>query len=83
MVYEGAPPAPGRAYQDDDAGTLQRVEALVAADDRDEALATFMREIVGMPAADNVCNAWSLRCGAAARGSSFRASSRSRVVTDR
>ena len=53
VVYEGAPPAPrGRGYQDADAGTLRRVEALVADGDRDEALATFMREIVGMPEPD-------------------------------
>ena len=53
VCYEGAPPAPReRGYQDADAGTLGRVEALVAAGDRDEALATFMREIVGMPAAE-------------------------------
>jgi pimeloyl-ACP methyl ester carboxylesterase len=51
VVYEGAPPAgAGAAYQDDDRAALHRVEALVAAGDRDEALATFMREIVGMPA---------------------------------
>jgi pimeloyl-ACP methyl ester carboxylesterase len=51
VVYEGAPPpTEGRGYQDD--GTLGRVEELVAAGDRDEALATFMREIVGMPEAD-------------------------------
>ena len=51
VVYEGAPPpTEGRGYQDD--GTLARIEALVAAGDRDEALATFMREIVGMPEAD-------------------------------
>ena len=42
----------GRGYQDADAGALRRIEALVAAGDRDEALATFMREIVGMPEAD-------------------------------
>jgi len=49
VVYEGAPPPAGgrRGYQD--AGTLGRIEALVAAGDRDEALATFMRDIVGMP----------------------------------
>jgi pimeloyl-ACP methyl ester carboxylesterase len=48
VVYEGAPPpGDGRGYQD--AGTLARVEALVAAGDRDEALATFMRNIVGLP----------------------------------
>jgi pimeloyl-ACP methyl ester carboxylesterase len=51
VVYEGAPPpTDGRGYQDD--GLLTRIEALVAAGDRDEALATFMRDIVGMPAAD-------------------------------
>jgi pimeloyl-ACP methyl ester carboxylesterase len=53
VCYEGAPPAPGTAgYQDADAGTLGRVEQLVATGDRDEALAVFMREIVGMPEAD-------------------------------
>jgi pimeloyl-ACP methyl ester carboxylesterase len=52
VVYEGAPsPAgAGRGYQDD--GTLERVRAQVAAGDRDGALATFMREIVGMPDAE-------------------------------
>lgn len=51
VVYEGAPPpASGRGYQDD--GALARIEALVAAGDRDEALATFMRDIVGMPDAE-------------------------------
>ena len=53
VSYEGAPPVPwGRGYQDPDAATLRRIETLVAAGDRDEALATFMREIVGMPEAD-------------------------------
>jgi pimeloyl-ACP methyl ester carboxylesterase len=53
VSYEGAPPAgKGRGYQDADAGTVRRVEALVAAGDRDAALATFMRDIVGMPEAD-------------------------------
>ncbi len=51
VVYEGAPPPEsGRGYQDD--ATLARIEALVAAGDRDEALATFMRDVVGMPDAD-------------------------------
>jgi pimeloyl-ACP methyl ester carboxylesterase len=51
VVYEGAPsPGAGRGYQD--AGTLARIERLVVAGDRDEALAAFMREIVGMPEAD-------------------------------
>ena len=50
VVYEGAPPAPdGTGYQDADAGALRQIEELVGAGDRDEALATFMREIVGMP----------------------------------
>ena len=52
VVYEGAPAAPGVGYQDADAATVQRIEALVAAGDRDAALAAFMREIVGMPDAD-------------------------------
>jgi pimeloyl-ACP methyl ester carboxylesterase/GNAT superfamily N-acetyltransferase len=49
VCYEGAPPAPGAGYQAEDGGVLRRVEALVAAGDRDAALATFMREIVRMP----------------------------------
>ena len=50
VVYEGAPPDPaGPPYQDADARTLRRIEALVGAGDRDAALAAFMREIVGMP----------------------------------
>jgi pimeloyl-ACP methyl ester carboxylesterase len=52
VVYEGAPPVRGAGYQTEDAATLRRVEALVAAGERDEALATFMREIVGMPEPD-------------------------------
>jgi pimeloyl-ACP methyl ester carboxylesterase len=52
VSYEGAPPAPERGYQDAEPGTLERVEALVAAGDRDEALGVFMRDIVGMPEAD-------------------------------
>ena len=53
VVYEGAPPVPwGRGYQDADAGTLRRIEALFAEGERDEALTTFMREIVGMPEPD-------------------------------
>jgi pimeloyl-ACP methyl ester carboxylesterase len=51
VVYEGAPPPEsGRGYQDD--GLLAQIEALVDAGDRDEALATFMRDIVGMPDAE-------------------------------
>ncbi len=51
VCYEGAPPAAERGYQED-TGTVRRVAALVAAGDRDEALATFMRDIVGMPEPD-------------------------------
>ena len=51
VVYEGAPPpAIGPGYQD--AGTLARIESLVERGDRDEALATFMRDIVGIPEPD-------------------------------
>ena len=68
VCYEGAPPAPGAGYQDADAGALRRVETLVAAGDRDEALATFMREIVGMPedelAAFRANPIWSRRAAA-------------------
>ena len=52
VCYEGAPPAPGHGYQPEDAGTVRRVEVLVAAGDRDAALATVMRDIVGMPEPD-------------------------------
>jgi pimeloyl-ACP methyl ester carboxylesterase len=53
VSYEGAPPAEiGPGYQDPEARTLGRIEALLAAGERDAALATFMREIVGMPEAD-------------------------------
>jgi pimeloyl-ACP methyl ester carboxylesterase len=50
VVYEGAPPAADHGYQDE--GTLSRIETLVAARRHDDALATFMTEIVGMPDAD-------------------------------
>jgi pimeloyl-ACP methyl ester carboxylesterase len=52
VSYEGPPPASGHAYQTDDAATVRRLETLVAAGDRDAALATFMRDIVGMPEPD-------------------------------
>lgn len=54
VCYEGAPPARERGYQDAEAAMVQGVEALVAAGDRDEALAMFMRDIVGMPEPDLV-----------------------------
>jgi pimeloyl-ACP methyl ester carboxylesterase len=53
VVYEGAPPPTAeRGYQDE--GTLERIETLVAAGDRDAALAAFMDEIVGLPSTDLV-----------------------------
>lgn len=50
VVYESAPAPPGAAYQPP--GLLDRIRALVQAGENDEALATFMREVVGMPEAD-------------------------------
>lgn len=50
VAYEGAPPAPGIGYQTPE--LVVRIRALLEAGDRDEALATFMRDVVGMPARD-------------------------------
>jgi pimeloyl-ACP methyl ester carboxylesterase len=50
VCYEGAPPAPGAGYQPD--GAEDRVRVALEAGDPDEALATFMTEIVGMAAPD-------------------------------
>ena len=50
VCYEGAPPAPAERYQPE--GAEARVRAQLAAGDADEALATFLREIVGMSAED-------------------------------
>ncbi len=53
VVYEGAPPpSAGRGYQAGGAASLERIETLVAAGNLDEALAAFMREVVGMPEAE-------------------------------
>jgi pimeloyl-ACP methyl ester carboxylesterase len=52
VCYEGAPPAPGAGYQDAERRTVERIAGLIAAGDRDTALATFMRDIVGMPEED-------------------------------
>ena len=46
VCYEGAPPADGERYQP--AGSEARVRERLAAGDSDGALATFLREIVGM-----------------------------------
>jgi pimeloyl-ACP methyl ester carboxylesterase len=50
VVYEGAPAPPGDAYQRP--GLIGRLRGLLAADDPDAALATFMADVVGMPPAD-------------------------------
>lgn len=50
VCYEGAPPADEERYQPEGAG--ERVWERLAAGDPDEALATFLREIVGMSADD-------------------------------
>ena len=50
VCYEGAPPAPGAGYQP--AGAEERVRERLAAGDPDEALSTFLAEIVGMSAED-------------------------------
>lgn len=50
VVYEGAPVPPGKSYQVP--GLPERLRAHVAAGHPDEALATFLREVVAMPPAD-------------------------------
>lgn len=49
VVYEGAPSPPGTRQGYRPNGVEQRIRRLVASGDRDGALATFMREVVGMP----------------------------------
>jgi pimeloyl-ACP methyl ester carboxylesterase len=50
VCYEGAPPAAAERYQPE--GAEERIRERLAAGDGDEALATFLREIVGMSDAD-------------------------------
>jgi pimeloyl-ACP methyl ester carboxylesterase len=50
VCYEGAPPAAEEPYQP--AGAEERVRERLAAGDPDDALATFLREIVGMTEED-------------------------------
>jgi pimeloyl-ACP methyl ester carboxylesterase len=50
VCYEGAPPAAEERYQPE--GAEERVREQLAGGDPDEALATFLREIVGMTAED-------------------------------
>ena len=50
ISYEGAPAPPGSSYHP--TGIEARLRERLAAGDRDGALATFLTEVVGMPAAD-------------------------------
>lgn len=50
VSYEGAPTPPGESYHPP--GIETRLRDLLAANDRDGALAAFMTEVVGMPADD-------------------------------
>jgi pimeloyl-ACP methyl ester carboxylesterase len=50
VCYEGAPTPSGVSYHPP--GIEARLRELLERGDRDEALATFMRDVVGMPAAD-------------------------------
>ena len=52
VVYEGAPSPPGTRQGYRPPGVEDRIRRLITRGDRDEALATFMREIVGMPDGD-------------------------------
>ncbi|MEP6640129.1 MAG: alpha/beta fold hydrolase, partial [Chloroflexota bacterium] len=50
VSYEGAPTPPGASYHP--TGIEARLRERLAAGDQDGALATFLTEVVGMPAAD-------------------------------
>jgi len=67
VSYEGAPPAVEERYQPE--GAEERVRERLAAGDADEALATFLREIVGMSEEDlaryRADPVWPLRAAAA------------------
>jgi pimeloyl-ACP methyl ester carboxylesterase len=67
VVYEGAPAPRGRAFQDP--GLLARLDSLAARGDLDGVLATFMREVVGLSAAEleayRRAPTWPLRAAAA------------------
>ncbi len=67
VVYEGAPAPPGAGYQAPD--LVPRLQALLDRGDRAETLRTFMREVVGMTAADlrafEEAPVWPLRVAAA------------------
>jgi pimeloyl-ACP methyl ester carboxylesterase len=67
VSYEGAPPDAEERYQPE--GAEERVRERLAAGDADEALATFLREIVGMSEGDlaryRADPVWPLRAAAA------------------
>jgi pimeloyl-ACP methyl ester carboxylesterase len=67
VSYEGAPTPPGTSYHPP--GIEARLRELLDRGDRDEALATFMREVVGMPADELAAYrsnpVWPARAGAA------------------
>ncbi len=67
VVYEGAPAPAELAFHDDE--LLARLEGLEAAGDLDGLMATFMTEVVGLPAADvaayRTSPTWPIRTAAA------------------
>jgi pimeloyl-ACP methyl ester carboxylesterase len=67
VSYEGAPTGPSASYHP--AGVEDRIRERLEAGDGDEALATFLREVVGMSPADLAAYrtdpVWPLRAGAA------------------
>jgi pimeloyl-ACP methyl ester carboxylesterase len=67
VVYEGAPPPRGQAFQDPD--LLARLDALAAGGDLDGVMATFMAEVVGLGPAEieayRAAPTWPLRAAAA------------------
>jgi len=67
ISYEGAPTPPGSSYHP--SGVEERLRERLVAGDRDGALATFLREVVGMSAADLAAYQadpiWSVRAAAA------------------
>lgn len=70
VVYEGAPSPPGASRGYRPAGVEERIAGSIAAGDRDAALATFLGEVVGLPAAELAAfradPVWPIRAAAAA-----------------
>lgn len=67
VVYEGAPAPAGQAFHDD--ALLARLDELAAKGEQDELLATFLTEVVGLPAPDleayRHAPTWPIRAAAA------------------